>query len=873
MNRFIAMSRLFATVLLSLAPARGEDPAVAKLDIPVHLVQAGNDSPYSFVRAKFEPGEVSDPWAVRFFDSRGAEVPCFVWDSVTWEVARQGRPHWGRRYAILNHHPGHAPEALHMRRRRLDAAQQQLPELGSALAARDEAAGQWGDSVCAAIYLVRHRVPPFGKDKLTLRVYRTPQTAPSRRSVAGERVAQRLTAAAGELALDDLPDRIVLHWRGRELFRYAGFQVGDKSAGKDGSIADRTYADPARPFAVEIEKGIVTRLTLRGQTNGRAGAPMHWQCTWWLFPEGACVALSGFSLDHADGYLGGGLSLARWETLRRPREIHKPLWEQPWWLHQLDAAALVAVQQFADTPLAVGHANNPFNASAPAACEVVTTEKTKGLGDGLLALNWRYELTDPRIYRLFHPLLDGDRGFDLAEVTDLRETLLGTGKLTNVPTDARSKDGALIWPPERIRALEDALSFVKWQSRDDWLYRQYVAGVGENAAEAEAGIRQVLGAAAGWLDRPFDEEELAELLVQFSLRQSSRAVAGSHQQAWTVLPAALHQGDRAQVADILHRCADPIDSAAAAIDMIRRHTAAGGDPLEGITKGGGEGWHNNPAYAAVDVPVALRFQEHFHLDDLARHRGLAYRQALVDWADFSLATLGGTPLDWEQLRSSLRRLWPNRAVMLVPLMLRAYRETGDEQYARAAKLVFDDLIMAQAESNPHGYFWAWGPAPLKAEPFDLNYNVAAYDRGLVDFWSEGQTGLIGQERAARFVAAQARYLTFSGQLLDTLETDSMTAVHSQYPGGVPFAVGQVAPLLYDDFEFYRGLVGDLIRWAVIDDGATVAKREGRRNLYSLKIGSRGAVFWAYGIGRNTPPPSPTARQMLARWRSTAEPVP
>jgi hypothetical protein len=110
----------------------------------------------------------------------------------------------------------------------------------------------------------------------------------------------------------------------------------------------------------------------------------------------------------------------------------------------------------------------------------------------------------------------------------------------------------------------------------------------------------------------------------------------------------------------------------------------------------------------------------------------------------------------------------------------------------------------------------------------------------------------------------------SGQFLETLETDSMTAVQCHFPGGIPWAIGQLSLFLYDDFAFYRGLVGNPLRWAAIDDGATLATREGRRNLYTLKIGSRGAVFWAYGIGREGPPPSQTAREILARWREHSE---
>ena len=51
------------------------------LELTVHVCQANNNSPYTFVRAKFEPGEVPDPWAVRFVDKDGAEVPYFVGSS------------------------------------------------------------------------------------------------------------------------------------------------------------------------------------------------------------------------------------------------------------------------------------------------------------------------------------------------------------------------------------------------------------------------------------------------------------------------------------------------------------------------------------------------------------------------------------------------------------------------------------------------------------------------------------------------------------------------------------------------------------------------------------------------------------------------
>src|SRR6185437_10247087 len=141
-------------ILLTLAATCLAETATPR-ELRVHLAQANNDSPYAFVRAKFEPGEVADPWAVRFYDDAGNEIPYFVWDSVTWQVAREGRADWGHRYALVNHAPGDAPDVLEARGQKLKAVQKHLPALGAKLAGREEAAVRSGNSVCAAIYLLR----------------------------------------------------------------------------------------------------------------------------------------------------------------------------------------------------------------------------------------------------------------------------------------------------------------------------------------------------------------------------------------------------------------------------------------------------------------------------------------------------------------------------------------------------------------------------------------------------------------------------------------------------------------------------------------------------------------------------------------------
>ncbi len=145
-------------------------------------------------------------------------------------------------------------------------------------------------------------------------------------------------------------------------------------------------------------------------------------------------------------------------------------------------------------------------------------------------------------------------------------------------------------------------------------------------------------------------------------------------------------------------------------------------------------------------------------------------------------------------------------------MLQAHAIQPDPRYSRAAEMMFD-LLMKQVDRNPQGYWAAWSSEPKKAELFDTVYNMAGYQRGLGAFWADVQLDLIGRDRASHFVAAQARYVAFSGQLLDTFEMDSATAICGRTHGGHPQQRDQFPLFFYDDYEFYRGLYADLIRWS------------------------------------------------------------
>src|SRR5262245_40889882 len=180
-----------ASVLIIVSLAATDFASAASRELKVHLAQANNECPYAFVRAKFAPDELTDPWAVRFFDAAGREVPYFVWDSMTWREAREGRADWGRRYAPLNHAAGDAPDVKPARDAKISWAVEHLPELGEKLRSQDDAARASGESVCAAMYLLRYRVAAFGKERLALHIHDQRQVEPRRKVLRNADVSER----------------------------------------------------------------------------------------------------------------------------------------------------------------------------------------------------------------------------------------------------------------------------------------------------------------------------------------------------------------------------------------------------------------------------------------------------------------------------------------------------------------------------------------------------------------------------------------------------------------------------------------------------------------------------------------------------------
>ena len=127
--------------------------------------------------------------------------------------------------------------------------------------------------------------------------------------------------------------------------------------------------------------------------------------------------------------------------------------------------------------------------------------------------------------------------------------------------------------------------------------------------------------------------------------------------------------------------------------------------------------------------------------------------------------------------------------------------------------------------------------------------------------------MIGRETAARFVAAQARWLVFSGQLSDTLEMDNTTAIRACTHGGHTALRNQIGIYLYDDFDFYRGLFADLTAWSAaaaqvpepVNDSGTGPYRK-------LEVSNSGSAMlrWALGI-------RPGARWLAASIEPATQP--
>src|SRR5262249_11313919 len=316
----------------------------------------------------------------------------------------------------------------------------------------------------------------------------------------------------------------------------------------------------------------------------------------WLFPEGGFVALEGFSISETADYAGGPQKLSIWQTEGNFTQRRAPLWETPWWLHQAGERGFVATHLFYATPLTIGFGNNPFavNAEGPAKDPKAEADEKK------LALTWFHRIDDAAIKRLMTP-------------QPLR----------------RPKDPPPAAPKPEV-----------WRPKTDWLYRQYVVGVGAKAPAAEGALRDVLGAAAGWIDRPITQEDVAARMIAMMPRISARNTAEVG--LLKVVPALLAD-DKAAVKEALRKTRDQVERTDFYINLIKDWVERGGRPSAGgkVEADGTrrEGWTGNACYHAALMPCYVRVLEHFEVP----FRQKEYREAILRFADFTLEILSTDP--------------------------------------------------------------------------------------------------------------------------------------------------------------------------------------------------------------------------------------
>jgi len=647
-SRLAAAVVLLALLVLGDTVRAASTSGAVKSDLEIHLAQANNDSPYAFVRAKFEPGEITDPWAARFYDEAGAEIPFFVWDSVSWRVAREGREDWGKRFALIQHAPGDAPEAIAARQKKLEWAKASLPALGAKLAAEDAASERTPDSVCAAIYLLRFRVPPFGKVRIHMQMLATPKATPERQEWHGNKVEQRVAIACGDLAFRGLPDQMTVFCRDAEMFQVTGFNAG-------GASGETSHADPARPYSIEKTSGIITKVIIKSQTNGRNNAPMDWQCSYWMFPEGGYVALEGFSIGDPAGYTGGPQKLSLWKAPMGFTMKSQPSWETPWWIHQSKPNGYVATHLLNGVSLATGYGNNPYSINA----EGNGREPEIQSAGEQLALRWRCQINDPAEARVHSP--------------------------EPVP-----RPGV---PPDSLQPAP-----VEWKPKIDWLYRQYLVGLASGAEASQSALRKVLGASAGWIDRPLDEETAATRVVDILKKMPIDRTGTEFDQLIVASP--MVSGDIAAAKNYLSRARNQAEKADFYIATMRDFVARGGKPAggshvdpDGVRR---EGFTGNPCYFAHLLPAYLRVFDFFELNFPHEE----YRRALTRFADFTMESIGGKPFDLQKWNTTLEQEWPSRVVPAIPLMIGADTVNPDPQYRQAATILFD-VLRDRVKKNPH----------------------------------------------------------------------------------------------------------------------------------------------------------------------------
>jgi hypothetical protein len=792
MLQHLKPAALVLALLWFAAPARAQEDKPLRT-LAVHVVQASGQSNYALVRANFRPGEVDDPWAVRFFDAKGKEVPYHVWDAVDWQTAQEGRADWGKQYPVLQHYPGNDPNVKKARTEKLAWAKKFMPAEAAEMEAIEQAAREAPRSPCVVLYLLRYRAAPYAKDRLTLKIYAKRQVVPE----VQEFTNQDKDVTVGSLTLQGFPSQPEVRWKGKPLFRYAGFKAGQ---------TESKHPHVQGQYAWTLERGLLTKLRVKSTTEGRKGGSMDWDCTYWLLPEGAYVALEGYSLGQTAGYLGGPQQLSILEAAAPVEQLSGPTWSRPWHVERIGTAGFAALHLFTNAPLTVGYDNNPF---------IVGADKHKApdveLDGTRLALCWDYQFADRGVFRMLAPELLRALPAKANHAPPFLMEAMRTGKVGELPKDLYS---------ESKEHLEEQLKLLRWQPKIDWLYRQYAVGVHQSRDQTEQAVAQAVCAAGGWIDRPWEEERLARLIVDAVRQWGQVAVAedNCNVPTWTVHLLVGEITQRPPIVRAALKFAHP-ESLAKGKAMLERVKAAGLDPRIQKTN---ECLFGNPGYHSSENPRMELLLSYFGHDKTLPE----FRTGLLEWADYILPIMAKAPAkpapdkgglgggDWDSYREAYMNFWPSRTVLVLPTFLYAHRVTKKDIYKEATVRMMDDLFKLQND-NPLGHWNAWSFQPKSGgRDYDTVYLGATVDRGLWDFYTQKQLKVVGEKRMSNLVSGLCRSTLVGQKFSDSGETDNF-ACEASYHGGHPQTRQHAFLMLQDDFDFYKGLVGDMIRWGAM----------------------------------------------------------
>jgi hypothetical protein len=516
---------------------------------------------------------------------------------------------------------------------------------------------------------------------------------------------------------------------------------------------------------------------------------------------------------------------------------------------------------FTNAPYTVGYDNNPF---------IVGADRHKApdieLDDTRMALSWDYNFVDRGVFRMIAPELLRAIPGKVNHAPAFLMNAMRTGKVSDLPKDMYSL------PKEH---LEEQLKLVRWQPKIDWLYRQYAVGVSDSRDKAEQAVAHPVCAAGGWIDRPWEEERLAKLIVDVVREWGEVAVAedNCNVPTWTVHLMVGEITNRPSVVRAALKFAHP-ESLAKGKAMLERVKAAGIDPRIQKTN---ECLFGNPGYHSSENPRMDLLLSYFGHDTTLPE----FRAGLLEWADYILPIMGKGKdgFDWNSYREAYMNFWPSRTVLVLPTFLYAHRLTKKDIYKDATVRMMEDLFQQQ-NANPLGHWNAWSFQPKSGgRDYDTVYIGATVDRGIWDFYTQKQLKMVGEKKLSNLVTGLCRSTLVGHRFADSGETDNF-ACEASYHGGHPQTRQHAFLLLQDDFDFYKGLVGDMIRWGALAPEQTdgVAYRWLTQNRPFIGGGPGSPIMqplmWALGIYAGERPqqarilPVPRGEKSLAKgsWR-------